>query len=146
MYQHSGSMAWSLILAEEIARARATQVLQGGREERRARVETRLQQSIQVDGRQLVLLLEEPGLLKELAIISNTPDFSVQVYADGEPILDGSFKYLESISPAIPSVAAVQNNGYSIVSVADVEFREKLEVYITARGAMIDVHHKVLRR
>lgn len=111
-----------LIIAEEIRHIEEERELglQG-------RVTKVLSKSLRLaDSGKNVLLLNGRGLVREIALVSDSPKYKVEIHADGEEIVSDWFENLETTSEYVDTITAIYDRGKGayVFGMEDISFME----------------------
>jgi hypothetical protein len=87
---------------------------------------------VRISGAYELLNLTGRGALKELAIISPSRNFSIQVFSDDMTRIFRSFDELRQISQHVESIAAYEEDGFYVLSVRDISWIDNFRFLIIA--------------
>jgi len=120
----------ALVIAEELAR----EVAEGVSES--LKVETRVleKRDLTFTGEVELFKLEGRGLLRELVVLTDSPDFGFTLAADGRVLYNDSFRALSFISELFEDLDVFETDGTHAVRVARVSFLKGLQVVLRAQG------------
>ena len=126
----------ALVIAEELAREIAEGVSEG------LKVETIVleKRDFTFTGEVELFRFEGRGLLRELVVLTDSPDFSFTLMADSRVLYNDSFKALRFISELFEDLDVLETDGVYAVRVARVSFLKGLQVILKSQGQV-----KVLR-
>jgi len=86
--------------------------------------------NITVDGEEPIIDKRGYGVLQELMLKAESPDFQVYVYSNIDPIIYGSYNRYTGISPQVEEVDAFEVDGVYVFRVSDIDFEERLIVKV----------------
>lgn len=86
--------------------------------------------NITVDGEDTIIDREGYGVLQELMLKADSPDFQVYVYSNMDPLVYGSYTRYAGISPQVEEVDAFEVDGVYVFRVSDIDFEERLIVKV----------------
>lgn len=126
----------ALVIAEELAREIAEGVVEG------LKVETNVleKRDFTFTGEVELFRLQGRGLLRELVVLTDSPDFSFTLTADGRVLYNDDFRALKFISELFEDLDVLEANGAYAVRAARVSFLEGLQVILKSQRQV-----KVLR-
>jgi len=73
------------------------------------------------------------GRLHELVLCSNSSNYSIRIVTDGMVRLDRSFRELQSISPYLDSIDAIEDNGRFILYIKDYSWLNSVYAIVRIR-------------
>jgi len=85
-----------------------------------------------ISGASELLNLTGKGTLKELAVVSPSRNFGIQVFSDNVTRILRSFDELEQISQHVESIAAYEEDGLYVLNVKDVSWIDNFRLMIIA--------------
>jgi hypothetical protein len=127
----------AIILAEELREGveEALRELRGAEATRSVALRDR-----EVEGVFELLSLSGRGRVRELLLVSTSPDFDLYVEVDGLELVNHSFRELEEVSEVLEEVDAFERNGHYVVRLRNLGFREKCLVVVRPRGRLVLKH------
>jgi hypothetical protein len=127
----------ALILAEEIREGveEALRELRGAEATRSIVLRDRA-----LEGVFELLSLSGRGRIRELLLVSTSPDFNLYVELDGLELVNHSFRELEEVSEVLEEVDAFERNGYYVVRLRGLGFRDKCLVVVKPHGRLVLKH------
>lgn len=87
-----------------------------------------LKSPTRVGGRYEVLNIRGIGQMREFMVMSDSPDFTVHVKADGGTLYEDTWTELNAISQSVGEVAAYEENGKYVAHLEDIDFNDELIV------------------
>ncbi len=114
-----------LIISEELLRDRDLKVKE------KLRTEILDLSSVIVNKSRKFLNLRGRGTLREIMLISDSPDFRVVIGVDGRECINKTFSELQEVSTYLNSIDAFEDDGKYVFHVSGISFRKSLsfEVY-----------------
>ena len=126
----------ALVIAEELAR----EIAEGVSETFKVETSVLERRDFTFTGEVELFSLDGRGLLRELVVLTDSPDFDFTLLADGRVLYSDSFRALKFISELFEDLDVFEADGAYAVRVAKVSFLKGLQVVLRARGQV-----KVLR-
>ena len=126
----------ALVIAEELAR----EIAEGVSESFKVETIVLEKRDFTFTGEVELFRLQGRGLLRELVVLTDSPDFSFTLTVDGRVLYNDDFRALKFISELFEDLDVLEANGAYAVRAARVSFLEGLQVILKSRGQV-----KVLR-
>ena len=116
-----------IIIAEELREAIKNSLREARVEEA---TESRIIRDRVIDSVFELLNISGSGKIRELMLITDSPEFNIYVELDNKPIINHSFTELQQLSEIMEEIDAFEKNGLFVFRATNLYFTEKCKVIV----------------
>jgi hypothetical protein len=120
----------ALVIAEELAR----EIAEGVSENLKVETHVLEKRDFTFTGEVELFRLDGRGLLRELVVLTDSPDFSFTLVVDGRVLYNDDFRALRFISELFEDLDVFETDGAYTVRVARVSFLKGLQAILKSQG------------